>query len=514
MSAWQHRFYDRTVVTFLQKVIRSFEILELSEEGRLTLCQTTACNNRHGDKEATLKSNSDLVEKKLVEDELGNKGTVQEALTVIKEVKRLKRGPNRLERMLHRKPNEPVKVQKHNICEECQLCIGLDDNEQRIANHGSGRLQHYDTRRNIAELAASRETSQMPGDWSRLDVAQQYANQSTGPTAGEFPFQFPVQLTQQHQLPNPKPQQPQLLRGIGSSCTDLLQAAAALGTLAWFLCDPTIFKNSSNASAATCFNGRVGCRGRRKQQLYVSLMMFPAAGFMATSAGPRRQGSRVTYMIRSSSTRPRQSPREMFPAAGIQRHDSGHPKCVACHKEFSSEHDCVVDRRRHTGERPLQRSRPTNDTLLPDPIVADQPAPVAQRYFSAYDPATRRWQFHVRHLSQGARQHVLLSLSGAPEAAGTRRRRSCSCVGVEHGSRSPFRGTSCDRSFNEGCLFRPAGPAPTRRRLLPGFVPVALVRGTEVQGTCAWLRHKSAAVHPSVCADEGCTSPFSHSART
>lgn len=178
----QHRFYELTVLTYLQKVIRSCEILDRAKKGRLTRCQTTARNNRHGDKEATLKSYNDLVDKKLVEaEDLGNQGKVDDAIKVIKEVERLKRRRNRLERLLDRKSNEPVKEQKQNICEECQLCIGLDDNEQRIANHASGRLHNaiLDMRRKIAELAASLEKSQMPGDWSRLDVAQQQTKQST-----------------------------------------------------------------------------------------------------------------------------------------------------------------------------------------------------------------------------------------------------------------------------------------------------------------------------------------------
>ncbi|XP_070396928.1 dentin sialophosphoprotein-like isoform X1 [Dermacentor albipictus] len=178
----QHRFYELTVLTYLQKVIRSCEILDRAKKGRLTRCQTTARSNRHGDKEATLKSYGDMVDKKLTEaEELGNKGKVQEALAVIKEVERLKRRRNRLERMLDRKSNEPVKEQKQNICEECQLCIGLDDNEQRIANHSSGRLHNaiLAMRRKIAELAASLEKSQVPGDWSRLEAAQQQSKQST-----------------------------------------------------------------------------------------------------------------------------------------------------------------------------------------------------------------------------------------------------------------------------------------------------------------------------------------------
>ncbi|XP_037560544.1 putative RNA-binding protein Luc7-like 2 [Dermacentor silvarum] len=173
----RHRLYDLTVLTYLQKVTRSCEILDRAKNGRLIRCQSTAHSNRHCEKKATLKSYGDMIDKKLIEaEELGNKGKVQEALAVIKEVERLKRRRNRLEKMQDRKPNEPVKEQKQNICEDCQLCIGLDDNEQGIANHSSGRL---DMRRKNAELTPRLEKSQVAGDWARLEAAQQQSKQST-----------------------------------------------------------------------------------------------------------------------------------------------------------------------------------------------------------------------------------------------------------------------------------------------------------------------------------------------
>ncbi|XP_049516091.1 putative RNA-binding protein Luc7-like 2 [Dermacentor silvarum] len=171
----QHHFYELAVLAYLQKVIRSCEILDRAKKGRLTRCQSTARSDRHGDKEATLKSYGDMMDKKLIEaEDLGNKGKVQEALAVIKEVEWLKRRRNRFERMLDRKSNEPVKEHKQNICEECQLCIGLD-NEQRIANHSSDRLHNaiLDVRRKIAELTACLEKPQVPGNWSRLEATQQ-----------------------------------------------------------------------------------------------------------------------------------------------------------------------------------------------------------------------------------------------------------------------------------------------------------------------------------------------------
>ncbi|KAH7979093.1 hypothetical protein HPB49_008097 [Dermacentor silvarum] len=177
-----HRFYDLTVLAYLQMVIRSCEILDRAKNGRLMRCQSTARSNRHGEKEARLKSYGDKMDKKLIgAEELGNKGKVQEALAVIKEVERLKRRRNRLERMLDRKPSELVNDQKQNICEECQLCIGLDDNEQGIANHSSGRLHNaiLDMCRNFAELAASLEKSQAAVDWARLEAAQPQSKQST-----------------------------------------------------------------------------------------------------------------------------------------------------------------------------------------------------------------------------------------------------------------------------------------------------------------------------------------------
>ncbi|KAH9363492.1 hypothetical protein HPB48_005975 [Haemaphysalis longicornis] len=164
----QHRFYELTVLTYLQKVIRSCEILDRAKKGRLTRCQSAAWNGRISDKEAEMKAYGDLVDKKLIEaEELGSQGKVTEALAVIKEVERLKRRRSRIERYLDRKPNEPAKEQKQNICEECQLCIGLDDNEQRVANHSSGRLHNsiLAIRKKIAELASSLESAQLPGDW-------------------------------------------------------------------------------------------------------------------------------------------------------------------------------------------------------------------------------------------------------------------------------------------------------------------------------------------------------------
>ncbi|XP_077498239.1 uncharacterized protein LOC144108880 [Amblyomma americanum] len=172
----QHRFYELTVLTYLQKVIRSCEIMDRAKKGRLTRCQSNSRNGRISDKEAELKAYGELVDKKLVEaEELGSKGKVQEALAVIRDVERLKRRRTRIEMYLDRRPNEPVKEQKQNICEECQLCIGLDDNEQRIANHSSGRLHNalLDMRRKISELANNLEKAQVPGDWARFEVSQQ-----------------------------------------------------------------------------------------------------------------------------------------------------------------------------------------------------------------------------------------------------------------------------------------------------------------------------------------------------
>ncbi|KAK8757953.1 hypothetical protein V5799_004417 [Amblyomma americanum] len=157
------------------EVIRSCEIMDRAKKGRLTRCQSNSRNGRISDKEAELKAYGELVDKKLVEaEELGSRGKVQEALAVIRDVERLKRRRTRIEMYLDRRPNEPVKEQKQNICEECQLCIGLDDNEQRIANHSSGRLHNalLDMRRKISELANNLEKAQVPGDWARFEGSQ------------------------------------------------------------------------------------------------------------------------------------------------------------------------------------------------------------------------------------------------------------------------------------------------------------------------------------------------------
>ncbi|KAH7980349.1 hypothetical protein HPB49_015193 [Dermacentor silvarum] len=143
---------------------------------------TITLSNHHGEKEARLKSYGDMMDKKLIDaEDLGNKDNVPEALAVIKEVERLKRRRNRFERTLDRISNKAVKERNQNICEECQLRIGLDDNEQRIANQSSTRLHNdiLDMRRKNAELAASLRKSQVPGDWSRLEVAPQQSKQST-----------------------------------------------------------------------------------------------------------------------------------------------------------------------------------------------------------------------------------------------------------------------------------------------------------------------------------------------
>lgn len=79
---------------------------------------------------------------------------------------------------------------------------------------------------------------------------------------------------------------------------------------------------------------------------------------MTSSPAPRRKGLRgvtYTYLIPSSSTSPQHKEASQHPMA--QRNDAGCLTCVICQKEFSSQHDFVVHRRRHTGERPFQCSR-------------------------------------------------------------------------------------------------------------------------------------------------------------
>ncbi|CAN7975099.1 unnamed protein product [Ixodes persulcatus] len=134
----QHRFYQLTVLTYLQKVVRSCEILDRAKKGRLTRCQSSSWNGGAAEKAKELKTYGETVDKKLVQaEELGSQGKVDEALALIREVEKLKRKRNRIEKYLFRKSSEPAKEQKQIICDECLLCIGLDDNEQRVANHSS-----------------------------------------------------------------------------------------------------------------------------------------------------------------------------------------------------------------------------------------------------------------------------------------------------------------------------------------------------------------------------------------
>lgn len=178
----QHHLYELTVLTYLQKVIRSCESINQAKKGRLARCKSNSWKVRVVDKEAELKSYDDMVDKKLIEaEELGCQGKVQEALGVIKEVERLKRRRIRLEKYLIRKANEPAKVQKHKICEECKLCIGIDDNEQRVANHSSGRLHKamLAIRMMIVDLASRLEGVQESGGRPGHDTTQQKARPVT-----------------------------------------------------------------------------------------------------------------------------------------------------------------------------------------------------------------------------------------------------------------------------------------------------------------------------------------------
>ncbi|KAH6945550.1 hypothetical protein HPB50_008926 [Hyalomma asiaticum] len=188
----------------------------------------------------------------------------------------------------------------------------------------------------------------------------------------------------------------------------------------------------------------------------MSLMMFQAASIMAISPGTRRQGIDVTYtyLISSWPTSPRQSPREMVLPAMTLRHEPRCPECVICHNQFSNEYDFFVEQRRHMGELPLKRFRAIGDIDLPDPIIADQPAPVAQRIFLACsDPATLPWLPYVRRLPQGVQLRA--RLSGTPEAA-YGRATIASCEELR------LAGIGDVSDAASGSCARQSGPFPTR----------------------------------------------------
>ncbi|CAN7988442.1 unnamed protein product [Ixodes hexagonus] len=143
----QHRFYQLTVLTYLQKVVRSCEVLDRAKKGRLSRCQSNSWLGGAADKANELRVHGEAVDKKLAQaEELGSEGKVDEALALIREVEKLKRKRNRIEKYLLRKSSEPAKEQKQIICDECQLCIGLDDNEQRVANHSTTESTHLTPR--------------------------------------------------------------------------------------------------------------------------------------------------------------------------------------------------------------------------------------------------------------------------------------------------------------------------------------------------------------------------------
>ncbi|KAG0430566.1 hypothetical protein HPB47_022574 [Ixodes persulcatus] len=186
----QHRFYQLTVLTYLQKWRT---LVHRAKKGRLTRCQSSSWNGGAAEKAKELKTYGETVDKKLVQaEELGSQGKVDEALALIREVEKLKRKRNRIEKYLFRKSSEPAKEQKQIICDECLLCIGLDDNEQRVANHSSGRLHNalLEMRRKIAGLAASLEKAQLPFE-PRLGLNESSELLSKTPLSDKIETQFP-----------------------------------------------------------------------------------------------------------------------------------------------------------------------------------------------------------------------------------------------------------------------------------------------------------------------------------